>query len=695
MEHHVPESRGSIKGLSRSIITGIESFLDILHQDIESLKDYDLIKDKLVRLERELVDVDKRYDMVSDQADRAFTDYQTINNSYNEEIQNIKGTSEKSLSRLRNTFVQDFNDVFDGFDIIGKIDGKKIEYTSLFYSLLQDEEISEKIDVRPKGLGGLIGAKKSELEIRRSLLNYKISETQKETNPVVNTEKEKLRGYDSEGFHIEELKKSAQMLEENREEIEHEKDQLKEKIVNLRSKGEEGMMRFRNYENILDLRENYVESFNDVNPHRKNLFVLIEDALQAYEPPEPDLEKRELKEENRTLNKNVKRKEKSILKLKKELKDLYVEYESSQAKLSDHSKEIRRLTSSMKEQNKRIMELENESVEINKKLKSRSDKLSLSQKDLDAALVKAEEYKLKFEKEEKISSEFEEENSDIKIELVKNLDVLVDSQKKLENALKKAGEYKNKSKKSEEKISDLEDENSQINDKLAINLEKLSSNKKKLNAALKKARDYELNVKKEEELRSGLEEDNSKINVKLEKYLETLSSNKKDLDVALKKAERYKSKFKKSEEEISELEKNNSKINAKLEKFTVNQKKLDTALVKAENYRLKIKKEEKQISDLEEEKGKINAQLEKLTEDFESLIQLHVELEHDLKAAKSEIKRQKASYAALEARYNKRPSEPTVKTAGKRSIKTLSGKTEDEERIVSEKIQALRKRETG
>ncbi len=439
VEHHIPESRGGIKELSGSIIGGIERLRDTLHHDLKILKDYYSLRTKLAGFEREFKDVEKRYKIASDQAEKTFGEYKDKSNAYEDAVQKIKGASDKNLSKIRKKYLDNFHEVFGGFDLVTRDYGKKIDQFTLFSSLLVDDDFIDKIEIRPKGLGGLIGAKKSELEVRKTLLEYKIEEILKETKPVLEDEKRKLKKYESELSHIEELKKTAQSLEEDREEVEQEKEGLERKIEKIKSKGDEIMGKFQDYEKILDLREGYMQSFNEINTDRRSFFRLIEDALQTYEAPELDFEKRELKEENRAMSQAIKEKEESILKLENELGGITKEYESSKAIFEKQSAEIRRLVSAIKEQENRINELEYKSTEDTGKLGEHSQRLSLSEK-------KQGDYKLGIQRGEELRAMLERENTKLKSELQKTLpkfEHFVEGHKKMEGEVQRVrGELK-------------------------------------------------------------------------------------------------------------------------------------------------------------------------------------------------------------------------------------------------------------
>jgi len=411
---HIPESRGEIKELSGSIIGGIERLMDTLHQDLKILKDYNSLKTKLSDMEKKFKVVDKRYKRASDQAEKTFREYKDKSNAYEDALQKIKGASDKNLSKIRKKHLDSFHEVFDGFDLVTRDYGKKIDQFTLFSSLLVDDNFINKIEVQPKGLRKLIGAKKLELGVRKTLLEYKIEEILKETKPVLKVEEEKLKKYESELSHIGELKKTAQKREEDLEEVEHGKEVLEKKIEKIKSTGDEIMCKFQDYENILDLMEGYMQSFNEINKDRKSFFRLVEGALQMYEVPELDFEKRELKEENRAMSQAIEKKEQPILKLENELGGIIKEYESSKAVFEKQSPEIRRLVSSIKKQEKRINELKQKSTEDRKKLGERSQRSSLNEKKLG-------DYKLGIQRGEDLRAELERENSKLKAELHETL----------------------------------------------------------------------------------------------------------------------------------------------------------------------------------------------------------------------------------------------------------------------------------
>ncbi|MFQ5975504.1 MAG: hypothetical protein ACE5J5_04205 [Candidatus Hydrothermarchaeales archaeon] len=441
VEHHIPKSRRRIKKLVVSIINELDNFKGTLQQDIETLKDYDSLKPRLTRLERELTEADKRYQMVSELAEGAYNEYIDTKKTHEEEVQNIKNATDKTLAQIRDKFVFDFDEMFKGYDLATKADGGKIDPHSLFTSLTADGDFAEKIEIVPKGLSGLIGGKESELDVRKALLKYKAKEINKELRPVLEKEKKKLKKFESEILHIEELKNKAQGLDVEKEEIGQEKEGVKRKIDKLSSKGEEVMRKFLDYEDILDLREDYLKDFNDINIERRKLFKLIEGAIKTYEPPEPDLEKRELKEEISALTKEIKKHEKKNLKLNGEKESITKKYTSTRSILAKKSKEIGRLRASIKEQESRIKGLDDEVVKIAAKLEGASKRLSLTQKKLEGVEEKIAGYKLDIKTEKKGKARLEIENLKIKGELqerIQKLEKSTEEYKKLEKEVKKS-----------------------------------------------------------------------------------------------------------------------------------------------------------------------------------------------------------------------------------------------------------------
>ncbi len=440
VEHHIPESRKKIKGLSASIIHGLDHFKDTLNHDLDALDGYNSLKPKLSRLERELSELDNSYNRASDHAERTYKEYTAKKIGYEKQVQKIKASTENVLSGIKERFVSDFDSDFEGFELVTKTGDKKIAPQTLFNSLIDDLKFAERIKIVPKGLGGLLGSKQSELEVRKVLFEYKIRDLIKEVSPFLDEKKKKLGKYEAEITHIEELKKTSQKLEEDTGEIEDEKEEVQKKIEKLTSKSEKVMSKFLNYEDILDLREGYLKLFNDINTEKKKLFKLMEDAIKTYEPPEHDLEKRELREEIASLTQEIEKHKRAEAKLKKEHENLAKKYRSTRAVLDKKSKEVGRLVASVKEGEGKVKTLEKKAAELEKSLENTSKSMSLTQKKLETAENKVENYKLDIESEKELRSKSEKENKRLKAGLKKTISKLensVEQQSKLNKELKR------------------------------------------------------------------------------------------------------------------------------------------------------------------------------------------------------------------------------------------------------------------
>ncbi|MFQ6136298.1 MAG: hypothetical protein ACE5PM_03860 [Candidatus Hydrothermarchaeales archaeon] len=401
LEHHMPETRGEVGELARTISGALDDLATSVKTDLTSLKKYESLRPKLEKLEREFEDAEGQYQDTIRRAENLCEEYESAKRAYDKRIRDIKKATDKRLEDIRKNFIHEFDTYFEGFDLLTKGSiGEKIDGQTLFRSLIRDSGFYKDVEIAQKGFGGLVGKRESDIEVRKALLRYKAREISREIEPALEEEKGQTAKLAPELKRINELKDACENLNGEKGRIQKEKEELAKKIADLKSDGAQLMGKYSTYEKILDIRESYVNDFNNMNTLRKELFALIGDWLKGYEPLEPDVEKRELKAEIGALSTEIEDLKGRNSELIKELERTNEEYERYRGEVEGKLEEIENLLASEKERKARIKELEDENKEIKGQLWDALDKLEGVLDKLEDAEKEVEDYKSRLADEE-------------------------------------------------------------------------------------------------------------------------------------------------------------------------------------------------------------------------------------------------------------------------------------------------------
>ncbi len=349
-----PEKREEIDKHIEAISKFITKIIENIDKNLQEIEEFKELSKKIEEYENELMTTKKELEKVEKELKEVCKKYNARKDEFERVKDRIIGGIKKELFNIKKKFISDLTPLTEGYEIYIAGEKKKIE--ELFDELLNDPKKIEHVKIirspSQKSLLSIFKGKKEETsnKARGVVLKYLAEEVIEKAVPLKKKKDEILLKLDIEFSDLKGLEIACKKAIKRKEEIAKTKKELISKIEELRKKP---TMEYAEYNKILSLREEYLEKFNEGTPSIKSFLNTFEEFIEKYEPPEEDVEKRELRKElrefkkqlevknreNRELNERINSLEKEIEKLKNDLQRITEEKESLEEEVKVLKKE--------------------------------------------------------------------------------------------------------------------------------------------------------------------------------------------------------------------------------------------------------------------------------------------------------------------------------------------------------------------
>jgi len=323
LKHTFPELRKDIDDTIRKIIGEIDLFVEDVKNDTDdSIKLGELSK-KLDVLTKDFKKVDIEYREFEKGSIEIVTRYFDMKSEYAHKEQQIANETKTALGNIKNNFYEKAEPIVKGHTV--NVGSEQVDLDTLFNMIVEGRVTVSKIMLIPKKKG-LLGRKSQEdNKARSSVLKYVGGETLEDSAPIKKNEKSQIKKLDAEFSGLTAAEKEVHAMEMKLKNLGKPRDKITEQIARIK---EDNAFRLLRQDEILEIRDNYISHFNQAHELVKEYLESSEKALVDYEPPDTDLEKRELREKKKELSDRVKYLEEKLENTERELDTKTREFET-------------------------------------------------------------------------------------------------------------------------------------------------------------------------------------------------------------------------------------------------------------------------------------------------------------------------------------------------------------------------------
>ncbi len=302
-QHHLPGGKEDFEESRKNIVGAFDELRQVFEKDIESLDRHESLATKITELEKRLNVVIEQHEEVNSHALKSCNHYEIYKKEYDWKIHNIKEATNEKIRAIQKRFMDDITTIFEGYKIFTIEKNDEIGLELFFERMIKDPDYPEKVNIVSRGLS--FGKKKSDIRARLVLLKYKARDITQELAPILDDESRRVERFQPELKRLHELEMRCTELRDEDDRLSTLKKVIEDDLDVLNAEDEDTLNKFQTYESLLELRDSYLKTFNSTARFRKGLSDLITSSFEEYEPIEPDVEKRELKEDINGLKQNI------------------------------------------------------------------------------------------------------------------------------------------------------------------------------------------------------------------------------------------------------------------------------------------------------------------------------------------------------------------------------------------------------
>lgn len=358
-QHHMPERKEDFEESRKKIVGAFDELRQAFEKDIDLLNSHESLATKAAEMEKRLDAVTKQYKDVKSLTLKSCSHYETFKKEYGRKIHNIKEATNENIRAIQKRFMDDVTTIFEGYKIFSIEKNEEIGLELFFERMIKDPGYPEKVNIVSMGLS--FGKKKSDIRARLVLLKYQTRDITNELAPLLEDESRRVERFQPELKRLHELEMRCTELKGEDDRLSPMKKAIESDLDALNAEDKDTRSKFQTYESLLELRNSYLRTFNSTASFRKELSDLITRSFEEYEPIEPDVEKRELKEDIKGLNQN-------IAALKNDKTKILERFEHTQKELIIRADTIASIT---RERNSLKTELEKTSNTLSKTIEER------------------------------------------------------------------------------------------------------------------------------------------------------------------------------------------------------------------------------------------------------------------------------------------------------------------------------------
>ncbi len=328
LKHTFPELRNDIDDTIRKIIGEIDLFVEDVKNDMDDSTKLGELSKKLDVLTRDFKKVDIEYREFEKGSIEIVTRYFDMKNEYAHKEQQIANETKAALGNIKENFYEKAEPIVKEHTV--NVGSEHVNLDTLFNMIVEGRVTVSKIMLIPKKKG-LLGRKSQEdNKARSSVLKYVGGETLEDSAPIKKNEKRQIKKLDAEFSGLTAAEKEVHEMEMKLKNLEKPRDKITEQIARIK---EDNAFRLLRQDEILEIRDNYISHFNQAHELVKEYLESSEKALADYEPPDTDLEKRELREKKKELSGRVKYLEEKLESTERELDTKTREFETAKDSL--------------------------------------------------------------------------------------------------------------------------------------------------------------------------------------------------------------------------------------------------------------------------------------------------------------------------------------------------------------------------
>ncbi len=346
----------------QKIKNAIDSFTDDVTDNIKDISTLGELQNKLDTLNKDIKTTDTKYRAFEQENSDAATKYFDMKTDYAHKKQKIENESKAALEKLKKKFGEKAEPIIKDHDIY--VGSEKLDLETLFNRIIESRSTVSNIKLIAKKGGGLFGRKSQEdNKARSSVLKYVGGEILEGIGPIKKDEQKRLVTLESKFTQLKTLERECQKKEMKLKELARPRDKISTQIAKIR---EDKAFRLSSQDGVLKIRENYLNHFNTAHALVKDYIETSGKALEGYEPPEKDVEKRELRAKKKELTTTV--------------KDLKTKVATAEKELETKTQELENIRTTMEDN---IQKLEETKTELEAKLEETASKLKETESSRD------------------------------------------------------------------------------------------------------------------------------------------------------------------------------------------------------------------------------------------------------------------------------------------------------------------------
>ena len=362
LKHTIPEIRNEMGDITGNINKDIGLFEQDIKRDLNETDTLDKFSNKLNTLDKDLKKAEANYRSFEKESSKVETKYFDMKSEYALRRQQIEGETKTSQDKLKKKFEEKVEPLIDEQELF--LGSEKVDPKKLFNRIIESRSNVEDIKLIAKKGGGIFARKSQEdNKARSSVLKYVASDVLEDLDPIKKEEQRKIKTLNSEFSEFKTLERACQKNEIKLKELSKQKEDIFGQVTRIH---EDRAFRLLSQDGVLELRENYLDHFNKVHDFMKEFFETSGKTLDSYEPPETDLEKRELRVKNKELSASVKDLDERASSAEKELDARTKELEKIKAAKTELETQLEDVTSKLTKSEKEREGFKQKSIEISK-----------------------------------------------------------------------------------------------------------------------------------------------------------------------------------------------------------------------------------------------------------------------------------------------------------------------------------------
>ncbi|NOZ76683.1 MAG: hypothetical protein GXO65_03210 [Euryarchaeota archaeon] len=358
IKREFPELREDSEAVTERLLDALDSLGGQVGRELEAATEFQRLVKALEDATAMLDEAERRYREVEAETAKICGKYFERKSEYTQQADMIKRAFEEKVAKIKDKYLARLNDLCEGYQVF--VAGREVTVDELFMGLVREPSTADAVSlVKKEEKRGLFDFKRKDEEMDKTakyeVLKYTTGEIAAEVAPMKKEETQALVRLDSRFGDLRKLEMECRDAEAKREELQRPRDELKEEMRKYRNSE---LLALEKYDYILSVHDRFLKAVGEIKPVFKEFMEFVEGAVEGYEVPEKDVEKRELKEEIKRLKGAKKALEDEVIELEKKLQKQEEEASMLKAEAGKLREELEEAVARQEEIEKRVSEME-------------------------------------------------------------------------------------------------------------------------------------------------------------------------------------------------------------------------------------------------------------------------------------------------------------------------------------------------